>query len=123
VFHELNYAFPLSLATVNAQAFEALPGELRAAVLDAARQTSARQWRQLVDRQRENYRAMRGNGVKIIAPPPPALLAALRATGREAIVRWARTCGDPAQDILARYRAITALRIGSARLVVPIVKQ
>lgn len=64
-FTEINYAVPLSLATLNAGQYAALPPELHAAVDRAAAATEIRQWQLLETRLAENYARMAANGVTI----------------------------------------------------------
>ena len=64
-FTEINYALPLSVATVSTKAYELLPEDLRTIVDEAARATETRQWEVIRTRLEENYGKMRGNGVTI----------------------------------------------------------
>lgn len=57
-FTVLDYASPLSLAFCNARALGALPEAARAAVMQAATQTEARQFRTIVSRTAENEARM-----------------------------------------------------------------
>ena len=64
-FTVLDYASPLSLAFCNTAALAALPGAVRDAVLQAASDTEARQFRAIDTRAAENGARMRANGVQI----------------------------------------------------------
>lgn len=102
-FAEINYAVPLSFATVSAKAYGALSPELRGAVDAAAAATEARQWAAVLTRLDENYARMRANGVTIRTEVDPAVAAALREAGRDAIVEWRRTGGPDAVAILDAF--------------------
>lgn len=62
-FTEIGYAQPLSFTTVATKDLDALSPALRTAVLKAAAETEAAQWRILKTRVAQNYAAMRQNGV------------------------------------------------------------
>ncbi|MFX8215067.1 hypothetical protein ABTL18_19655, partial [Acinetobacter baumannii] len=83
-FSEVNYALPISLATVNLAAYEALPTDLRAIVDDAAAETERRQWSAIRTRLEENYARMRANGVTIHAKLPGDLTQRLATAGKAA---------------------------------------
>jgi len=66
-FIAIEYATPVSFATVNLDLWTALDEATRAAVDEAARETEARQWRALEGRVGENYARMREHGVTVVA--------------------------------------------------------
>ena len=102
-FTEINYAVPLSLATLNERVHAALPPDLRAAVDRAAAATETRQWQLLETRLAENYARMTANGV--IITRVDALSADLRAllarSAGEAIEAWKVQVGPDAAKLLA----------------------
>jgi len=101
-FTEVNYAVPLSLASVNQAAYAALPADLQAAVDRAAVATEANQWRLLENRLAENYARMTANGVTITRAS--ALSADLRrvlsASASAAITAWKTEAGPEAAALL-----------------------
>lgn len=101
-FTEVNYAVPLSLASVNEAAYTALPADLQAAVDRAAAATEASQWRLLENRLTENYARMTANGVTITKAT--ALSADLRrvlsASASAAIAAWKADAGPEAAALL-----------------------
>ena len=103
-FTDINYAVPLSLATVSTASYEALPEELRRAVDSAAAETEARQWATIRTRLSENYARMASNGVTISTAVPQDLQAALRRAAQGAIDDWLRQAGPSGAAILAAYR-------------------
>ena len=103
-FTEVNYAVPLSLATVNAAAFEALPADLREVVILAGAETEARQWAVIRGRLDENYARMRANGMMIRSDVPPDLAAALSKAAAAPIETWRTKAGPDGAALLDRYR-------------------
>ena len=87
-FTSINYAIPISLAFVRADAFAALPTQQQTEVLAAAADTEASQFALLGTRVAENYARMRENGVTIADPAPAAILAALKQGAAGPIEAW-----------------------------------
>jgi TRAP-type C4-dicarboxylate transport system substrate-binding protein len=103
-FTEVNYAMPLSIATIGLDAWRILPEELQAALAAAAAETETRQWQAMRGRVAANYQRMAANGVTITAEIAPALAARLRQTGAAAVDDWAARLGADGAGVLARYR-------------------
>jgi TRAP-type C4-dicarboxylate transport system substrate-binding protein len=103
-FAAIDYAMPLSFATIGLTAWNALPPDLQRAVMDAAGETEARQWRAMQGRVGANYERMRANGVAIAEAVDPALAARLRQAGAMVVEAWAARIGGEGAAILARYR-------------------
>jgi TRAP-type transport system periplasmic protein len=106
-FTEINYAMPLSFATIGLGTWDTLPPDLQRAVSEAAAATETRQWQAIQGRVDANYQRMRANGVSIAASIDPALAARLRQAGAMAVDSWASRLGGDGAAILARYRAST----------------
>jgi TRAP-type C4-dicarboxylate transport system substrate-binding protein len=102
-FSEVNYALPISLATVNLAAYEALPAGLRQIVDEAAAETERRQWSAIRTRLDENYARMRANGVTIHADLPADLTQGLRAAGKAAVEDWRGKAGADGAAILDAF--------------------
>ena len=102
-FTEINYAVPLSLATLSDAAYTALPAELRAAVDRAAAATEAHQWQLLEGRLAENYARMAANGVTITKSDAltPELRALLAKSAAEAVASWRSEVGPEGVSLLA----------------------
>ncbi len=103
-FIEIGYAVPLSFTTISTSAFNTLDKAQQAAVLQAAQETEAAQWRLLENRQAKNYATMRENGVTI-TPSPADLNKALATAAATSIAAWEAKAGPEAAEILRRYRA------------------
>ncbi len=87
-FTPINYAIPISIAFVSAEAFEALPKQVQDEVLQAAAETEASQFELLATRTSENYARMRENGVTIADPAPASVIAALKKGAEGPIALW-----------------------------------
>ncbi len=102
-FTELNYAAPLSFATIGTAAWDKLTDDQRKALLDAAAATEQRQWALVQDRVAKNYEAMRGHGMTITTGLSESYVAALRAAAKPAVEAWAARTGERGGRILAEY--------------------
>ncbi len=94
---------PISIATVNLAAYEALPADLRQVVDAAAQETEQRQWAAIRTRLGENYARMRANKVAIRTEVPPDVARALAKAGRTAVEEWQRKAGPEGQELLKQY--------------------
>lgn len=104
-FTEVNYAMPLSVATIGLATWDALPPDLQRAVTEAAAETETRQWQAMQGRVAANYQRIRANGVTIAETIDPALATRLRQAGAMAVDAWVSRLGGDGAAILARYRA------------------
>lgn len=99
-FAEINYAMPVSVATMNLKAYEALDARSRKAIDQAAAQTEAEQWKRIEGRLQQNYANMRKNGVAINTAVPSAVKKALKDASAESINAWKAAAGPEAAAIL-----------------------
>lgn len=102
-FTEINYALPLSLTSVNLDAWHALDAATQAAVMAAAADTEARQWQLLEVRIADNYARMRDNGMTIHREIAPALIGKFRGASESVIAQWRSRSGAEGQAILDRF--------------------
>ncbi|MBP2291752.1 TRAP transporter substrate-binding protein [Azospirillum rugosum] len=102
-FTELNYAAPLSFATIGTAAWDKLTDDQRKGVLEAAAATEQRQWQVVQDRVAKNYEAMRGHGMTITTGLSESFVAALRAAAKPAVEAWTARTGERGGRILAEY--------------------
>jgi TRAP-type C4-dicarboxylate transport system substrate-binding protein len=103
-FTVINYAIPLSLATVNLDAWNALDPAAREVVKAAADETMARQWQRMEGRVEENYQRMRENGMTIVTEVPEDVRDALAKASKAAIEEWVKKMGDEGRVLLERFR-------------------
>ena len=104
-FSEVGYALPLSFVSISLSAWDALDDVDRAAIEDAARESSSRQWAALAGRLAENYARMRANGVTIDEKPPADVMNALRAAAETVVADWSTRAGSEAQRVLREHQA------------------
>ncbi|MGT2460284.1 TRAP transporter substrate-binding protein (plasmid) [Cupriavidus basilensis] len=110
-FTAIGYAMPLSFATVNTGAWDALSPAQQHAVTIAAQTTEDRQWARLKTRLAENTRRMRANGVEINGAPAIEVQRALRDAGSTAIALWRAQVEGPWSALLDTWvRARTSAR-------------
>jgi len=103
-FTEINYAMPVSLVTLNLDAWKALPPELQAAVETAAAETEAGQWQLIRTRLEANYATMRANGVTIATTVTRELRSGLSLAIDAPLARWREQAGDEGRAVIDRYR-------------------
>jgi TRAP-type transport system periplasmic protein len=104
-FTDITYSLPLSVASVNQAAYDALAPELRDAVDSAGRQTETEIWLALSSRLQQNHQRMREAGVVIDANPSPALVAALRSGAEAAQQDWCARSGPACQRVLGVFKS------------------
>ena len=104
-FSDVNYAAPLSFASIALAAWTNLDEPGRAAIEEAAGETSERQWMALADRLKENFARMRANGVVIDEHPPADVMSALRAAADAVVDVWSKRVDPKARQVLEQYRA------------------
>jgi TRAP-type C4-dicarboxylate transport system substrate-binding protein len=103
-FTEINYAIPLSLVTVNLDAWNALDQATRDIVQKAADETMARQRQQMEGRVNLNYERMRENGMTIVTAVPEDVMDALAKASAVAIGEWVNKMGDEGRVLLERFQ-------------------
>jgi TRAP-type transport system periplasmic protein len=104
-FTDITYSLPLSVASVNQAAYDALAPEIKDAVDSAGRQTETEIWLALSSRLQQNHQRMREAGVMIDANPSPALVAALRSGAEAAQQDWCARSGPACQQVLGVFRS------------------
>jgi TRAP-type C4-dicarboxylate transport system substrate-binding protein len=104
-FSDLTYSLPLSVASVNQAAYDALAPELRDAVDTAGRQTETGLWLALSSRLQQNQQRMHEAGVTIDANPSPDVVAALQSGAAAAQQHWCEKSGPACQQVLGVFKA------------------
>ncbi len=99
-FAEINYAMPVSIATMNLQAYQALDARTRRAIDQAAAQTETEQWKRIDGRLQQNYANMRKNGVVINTSVPLPVRKALKDAAADSVNAWKAAAGPDAAAIL-----------------------
>jgi len=101
-FAEINYAMPISIATMNLRAYQALDARTRRAIDQAAAQTETEQWKRIDGRLQQNYASMRKNGVAINTAVPLPVRKALQDAAADSVNAWKAAAGPDAAAILAQ---------------------
>ncbi|WP_229266731.1 TRAP transporter substrate-binding protein [Leptospira sp. severe_002] len=99
-FSEITYAVPLSFGTVSLEAFNKLDARDRAAIEEAGRETTERQWAAMAGRVARNYTTMRENKVAIDEKPPADVMNAMRAAAAKSVAEWRVKAGPEAAALL-----------------------
>lgn len=102
-FTEINYAMPLSMATLNRDAFERLSDAQKNAVREAAAAAEEFAWSALADRTVANYETMRENGVTIVSELPPEMTATLVEGGVGVREAWYEEIGETGRAIVEEF--------------------
>ena len=103
-FSQITYAIPLSFGSVSLDAWEKLDDGTRAAIEEAARETTDHQWDAMVGRVARNYAVMRDNGMTIDEHPPLDVVLALATAGTKSLIEWHGRAGPEAAKVFEDYR-------------------
>lgn len=94
---------PRNMVFVNKAAFDALPEDQQAAVLEAAATAETRGWEASVKETEDKTRILKDNGITVTAPSAE-LKEGLAAIGAEMSAEWAEKAGDEGKAVLDAYR-------------------
>lgn len=120
-FTTIEYAMPLSFATVNKKAYAALSAKQKRAVDQAAEITEFRQWLRLQHRAAQNRQHLQELHVAVDEPSAP-LHESLRIAAQQAILEWERAAGPQATAVLEQFRhqgTVSAIALGSGGPILP----
>jgi TRAP-type C4-dicarboxylate transport system substrate-binding protein len=101
-FHRLEFAHPVNMVTVNLDAWNALPGDLRAIVLDVAREVEDRQWLTSKVEDLTNQARLIEEGITVTLPSPE-LLAQYEEVGRKIWDIWLAEAGPDGEAIIEEF--------------------
>ncbi|MAS12483.1 MAG: C4-dicarboxylate ABC transporter substrate-binding protein [Nitratireductor sp.] len=94
---------PRNMVFVNKAAFDALPEDQQAAVLEAAATAETRGWEASVKETMEKTQVLKDNGITVTAPSAE-LKEGLAAIGAEMSAEWAEKAGDEGKAVLDAYK-------------------
>jgi len=94
---------PKNMVFVNSAAFDALPADQRAAVLEAAAAAEARGWEMSMAETATQIAALEANGM-IVSLPTDAMSAALQQIGATMTEEWSAQAGEAGAAVIAAYR-------------------
>ena len=99
----INDWVPKNIVVVNMRAFQRLPDDVQAAVLEAAAAAEARGWEMSAAEADAKTAIMAENGM-IIVEPSDALTAGLQEIGAQMLTNWETSASDAALSILTTYQ-------------------
>jgi len=103
-FHRINYAFPLNMVIVNKHAFDKLPADQQQAILDAAAEVEAFQWKASEKADLVSGIALTNHGMKVIKDITPELQAAMEAAAQRILDKWVAEAGAQAREVLDAFK-------------------
>jgi len=103
-FVEINYAMPLSMTTLNLDAYESLTPEQQEIVRTAAAEAEAFAWEALATRTAENYEILAERGVTVVDDLPDTFVDEMIAAGAATHEQWAADVGEVGESILSDFR-------------------
>lgn len=104
IFVNLRANMPKNAVLVNERAWRGLPESVRAAVTRIAGEAETRGWDLAMQVEVQSIETLRTNGMTIVDPPPPQLLADVQAVGRRLTEEWLAKAGDPGKQVIDAYR-------------------
>ena len=99
-FTEINYAMPLNFVHMSRDAFEQLNPEAREAVLQAAADADARNWKAMAERVQKNYQTLGEKGVTVAREISPEARQKLSQAAEKVTREWLEKTGDQGRAIL-----------------------
>ncbi|WP_457638318.1 TRAP transporter substrate-binding protein [Oceanithermus sp.] len=103
-FHRINYAFPLNMVIVNKQDFEKLPADEQKAILDAAAEVEAYQWKESKKADLASEIALKTHGMKVITNITPELQSAMEDAAQKILAKWLQEAGPTGEEIIKAFR-------------------
>jgi TRAP-type C4-dicarboxylate transport system substrate-binding protein len=102
-FHHTQAWLPRNVVIVQKAAFDALPADVKAAVLKAAKEAEDRGWKASEAETDEKIKVMAGNKMQIIQPSD-ALKKGFAEIGKTMTAEWEKTAGADGKTILDAFR-------------------
>jgi len=103
-FHRINYAFPLNMVFVNKQAFEKLPADQQQAILDAAAEVEAFQWKQSKKADLASEIALKTHGMNVVTDITPELQSAMESAAQKILDKWLQEAGPKGAEVIKAFR-------------------
>lgn len=103
-FTPLNYSMSLNVTHMNKDVFKSLTKEQQNAVLEAAKEAEALGWKEVVERQEQNYVDMKANGVTIANVTPADVLDRLADAAKPISESWIKQTGSQGVNTLQAYQ-------------------
>jgi len=104
VYVDVNAWLPKNVVFVNTEAFEALPEDQQAALMEAAATAEARGWEMSTSETDVQIAELENNGMTVVSPSEE-LAAALSAAGETMTAEWLERAGDDGAAIVGAFQA------------------
>ncbi len=101
-YYDLSAFLPQNVVMVNKAAFDALPADVRAAVVAAAKAAEERGWQSSIAENEGYKKTMAEKGMKVLAPPA-AMVADVKRIGDTMAKEWATRAGADGAAVLEAY--------------------
>lgn len=103
-FNFIGYGMGISAVTMNLDAFNKLPADLKKAVRDAAAETEKKYWALVRTRVDANKKIMGDAGAVFVDDVPAAVIDHLMKAGAPMLDEWKKQMGPDADKILAEFK-------------------
>ena len=104
-FARIDYAYPLNMVIVNREMFNALPGEMQQAVLNAAAEVEQMQWEASRRADEEALSRLREGGITMVNEVSSELNSAMQEVAASLKEAWLKEAGEMGQEVLDRFNA------------------
>ncbi|MCG8479333.1 MAG: TRAP transporter substrate-binding protein [Spirochaetales bacterium] len=101
-FYDVQAWLPKNMVVVSTEAFDALPADVREAVLSAAEAAEARGWRMSMAETEEKKQMLADNGMNVAAPSD-SLREELATFGDQMVVEWITEAGPDGEAIIESF--------------------
>lgn len=101
-FLKINYAYPLNMVTINLDYWKALSKEQQDAMIKAAAETEAYQWKNSSERNVEGLKVSSDNGI-VVSEEPESMTAELNRAGRVIVDEFLKDAKEDEKKILEGF--------------------
>ncbi len=102
-YYDTQSFLPQNLVFVNKKAFDALPDDVKKAVLEAAARAEDRGWKKSEELNEGYKKTLAEKGIKVL-PATDKMKAEMKAIGETMAKEWAAKAGPDGEKLLADYR-------------------
>jgi TRAP-type C4-dicarboxylate transport system substrate-binding protein len=102
-FYDVQAFLPQNVVFANKRAFDALPADVKDAVLKAAAAAEDRGWKMSEDLNAQHKKTLADKGISVL-PPTDAMKAELKKIGETMAGEWAKRAGADGEKLIADFR-------------------
>src|SRR5699024_9947337 len=103
-FYTIRAWVPKNMVLVNQEAFDALPDETQALILDAAEEAEQRGLEMSKEEAESQIQTLSEHGIEV-REPSDELMSGLQEVGDQLVDEWLEETGDTGRDIIDAYRS------------------